>query len=251
MRLEGEREVVAIHAAAVIADSDELPAALFHVDPELRGARIQGVFDQLFYDRRRAFDDLARSDLVDDLGGEDANAGHRGYTIKSQRQESRGEIVVMDRRERSFDIREKLRTFTASGQVEEAMALLRERRSDDLPAWGVIEIARYIPMWPPPIVCWRLPDELGGYVLIELEKSLELIRPSDEFRIEFGGMSAAVGEVPLYVWRKTVEDGKERLFFGMNIDEYRYDLSSTQELKEVRAFLEMVSQASGCTVSTR
>src|SRR5215471_11736590 len=77
MALEGEHCVVAYHAAPIIDDLDELLATRFDVDANAARAGIQRVLQQLFYDRRRALDHLAGSDLVGYIFGENVDAAHR------------------------------------------------------------------------------------------------------------------------------------------------------------------------------
>ena len=57
--LEREHRIVAHHAFAVVGDLQKAPAAAFHIDCDARRAGIDRVFDQLFGDRSRAFDDFA------------------------------------------------------------------------------------------------------------------------------------------------------------------------------------------------
>ena len=59
--LECEHGVVARHAFAVVSDLQKAPAAAFHIHCDARRARIDGVFDKLFSDRSRPFDDFAGS----------------------------------------------------------------------------------------------------------------------------------------------------------------------------------------------
>ena len=75
---EGEREVVRMDAAAVIADADEFAAAVFDVDVNVGRAGVNGVFDDFFNHGSRAFDDFAGGDLVDEAVGQLLDAGHGG-----------------------------------------------------------------------------------------------------------------------------------------------------------------------------
>jgi hypothetical protein len=75
--LEREHGVVAHHARAVIADANRLPPAVLDRDVDRLGAGVQRVLDQLFHDRRRAFDDLARGDLIGDVARQDGDARWR------------------------------------------------------------------------------------------------------------------------------------------------------------------------------
>ncbi len=75
MPFDGEHEVVARHAVAVVGDADEPAAAAVGHDLDSRCARVESVFDKLLDYARGALDHLARCDAVDDGLGELAN-GH-------------------------------------------------------------------------------------------------------------------------------------------------------------------------------
>ncbi len=62
MTLEGEHRIVAHHPFAVVGDLQKAPAAAFDIDCDARRTRIDRVFDKLFGDRSRAFDDFAGGD---------------------------------------------------------------------------------------------------------------------------------------------------------------------------------------------
>ena len=68
-----ERQLVALDAAAVVAHAAQARAALFDLDLDAARAGIDAVLDQLLEHGRRALDDLAGSDLVDELFGKDAD----------------------------------------------------------------------------------------------------------------------------------------------------------------------------------
>ena len=74
--LDREREVVARHARAVVADADQPPAAAVGDDIDAGRAGVERVLDQLLDDARRPLDHLAGGDAVDDGFGELAD-GHR------------------------------------------------------------------------------------------------------------------------------------------------------------------------------
>ena len=65
MALEREDGVARGHAAAVVGDPDQRPAAGVALDGDRPGTGIQGVVDQLLDDRGRALDHLAGGDLID------------------------------------------------------------------------------------------------------------------------------------------------------------------------------------------
>jgi hypothetical protein len=65
--LESEARVGRRHPGAVVLDADQRLAAQLDRDRDAPGARVEGVLDQLLHDRGRAFDDLARGNLVRNL----------------------------------------------------------------------------------------------------------------------------------------------------------------------------------------
>ena len=66
--LDRQRQLVGSHAAAVIGDRDQRLAAILEGDLDAVGAGIDRVLDQFLDRRRRALDDLARGDAVDENG---------------------------------------------------------------------------------------------------------------------------------------------------------------------------------------
>ncbi len=63
---EGQRQVVALHAAAVVGDADEVLAAALDGQLDPRRAGVDGVLQQFLDHAGRSLDHLARGDLVDD-----------------------------------------------------------------------------------------------------------------------------------------------------------------------------------------
>ena len=61
---ERNARVLGAHAAAVVAYSYVSRAAALELDRHLSCTRVEGVFDELLYYRRRSLDDLARGDHV-------------------------------------------------------------------------------------------------------------------------------------------------------------------------------------------
>ena len=80
MALDREAQVRSTHPAAVVADRQMLDAASLqrHRDPRRPG--VERVFDQFLQRRRRAFDDFAGGDLVDEGVGQAAD-GHAPPTL--------------------------------------------------------------------------------------------------------------------------------------------------------------------------
>ena len=73
-----ERQLIALDAAAVVAHAAQSRAALFDLDLDAARAGIEAVLDQLLEHGRRALDDLAGGDLMDELFGKDADRHRRG-----------------------------------------------------------------------------------------------------------------------------------------------------------------------------
>ena len=64
---EGQRQVIAREARAVVGDADEIKAAAHQVNANLARACVDGILDQLLDDRGRPLDDLAGGDLGGDI----------------------------------------------------------------------------------------------------------------------------------------------------------------------------------------
>ena len=75
MTLDGERQVSAAHARAIVGDANEPPAAAIGQHVNAARAGIERVFNELLDDARRTLNHLARGDAVDDGLGELAD-GH-------------------------------------------------------------------------------------------------------------------------------------------------------------------------------
>ena len=75
--LDGEREILGAHAAAVVDDADEPPPALLDGDVDARRAGVERVLDELLHGGGRTLDHLAGGDAVDEKGIETADAHKR------------------------------------------------------------------------------------------------------------------------------------------------------------------------------
>ena len=69
MALQRQMQFRGGDAAAVVADADQLRAALLDVDLDPCRTGVEAVLDQLLDDRRRALDHLAGCDLIDEFAG--------------------------------------------------------------------------------------------------------------------------------------------------------------------------------------
>ena len=75
MACERQVKLTGRYAVTVVAHADQADSAVLDVDGEALCARVEGVLDELLDDGRRALDDLAGSDLVDEWALEDPD-GH-------------------------------------------------------------------------------------------------------------------------------------------------------------------------------
>src|SRR5579862_2280433 len=76
MTLERNDGVIMRHAVPVVSDANHALAAGFHLDANRFCARVNSVFEKLFDDGGRAFDNFARGDFVRDGFREYADAAH-------------------------------------------------------------------------------------------------------------------------------------------------------------------------------
>jgi len=70
---QGEPGVLGRHPGAVVARAEAFLAGLLDLQADARGLGVDGVLQQFLGDARRALDDLAGGDLVDEPVGQDAN----------------------------------------------------------------------------------------------------------------------------------------------------------------------------------
>ena len=68
MAFDGEDQFVPRHAAAVVGDRDQLPAAVDHHPVDAPRAGVDGVLDQFLDGGGRALDHLPRRNAVDEIG---------------------------------------------------------------------------------------------------------------------------------------------------------------------------------------
>ena len=77
MGREGQRQLVPGDAVPVVGDPEQLAAAFFDVDPNLAGAGVQGILDELLHGAGGPLDDFARGDLVDHVRRQHLDLRHR------------------------------------------------------------------------------------------------------------------------------------------------------------------------------
>ena len=81
--------VLARHARAVVRHADVGRPAAAYLHGHVHGARIEGVFHQLLYHRRRTLDDLARRYHVRHMGGEYIDHSHTITSKKPNRHQTK------------------------------------------------------------------------------------------------------------------------------------------------------------------
>ena len=74
--LERQPRILRAHPIAVVLDAHEPLAAQLDVDLDAARAGVDGVFDELFDDRRRTLDNLAGGDLIGEVGGQEVDDAH-------------------------------------------------------------------------------------------------------------------------------------------------------------------------------
>jgi hypothetical protein len=74
--LEREHQFVVGDAVAVVGDAEQLAAALFDVHPDLAGAGVQGVLDELLHGAGGPLDHFPGRDLVDHVGRQHLDLRH-------------------------------------------------------------------------------------------------------------------------------------------------------------------------------
>jgi hypothetical protein len=67
MPLKSSPRIVSTHAFSVVGHPNQEKPSVPHVDRDGPTPRIDAVLEELFYDRRRAFDHLPRCDATDDV----------------------------------------------------------------------------------------------------------------------------------------------------------------------------------------
>jgi hypothetical protein len=73
--LDRKRQIITVHAAAVVGDPNEPPTAAIGDDLDALRAGVERILDQFLHHARRTLDNLASGDLVDHRFGKLAD-GH-------------------------------------------------------------------------------------------------------------------------------------------------------------------------------
>ena len=74
---KGKQGIVRHHAAPVVGDLNQLPAAAFHLDFDARGSGVQRILEQFLQNRGRTLHHLPGGDLVGHVLRKQVNASHR------------------------------------------------------------------------------------------------------------------------------------------------------------------------------
>ncbi len=82
MALNGEDEILLVHAASVVDHADQFAAAILDRHVDALGAGVERVFDQLLDGGAWPLDHFAGGDAVDEDGIETAN-GHERFFLRS------------------------------------------------------------------------------------------------------------------------------------------------------------------------
>lgn len=81
---QGQCQIIPVNTVAVIADTNQLDAALLDINLDFRGIGINTVFQQFLHHRGRPLNHLAGGDLVNKLVGHLLNSlGHKLSGIRS------------------------------------------------------------------------------------------------------------------------------------------------------------------------
>src|SRR5437660_4246235 len=113
MPFEGKHGVVLSHAAAIVGDGDQLPAAGLYVDANAGCTSVERILEKLLDHRCRPLDNLACSNFVGDIVREYANAAHPRQAITELQRESRKTFHHGDTESRSHGVTEKIGEFFA------------------------------------------------------------------------------------------------------------------------------------------
>ncbi len=87
MPVDRQCQLVGGHAAAIVDDSNQILATLLERDIDTRGAGIDRILDQFLDRRRRALDDFARGDAIDEDRGQQADRHRKSLRLLDARHE--------------------------------------------------------------------------------------------------------------------------------------------------------------------
>lgn len=161
----------------------------------------------------------------------------------------------------------RLRELLEEGRRDEAHGLLARTRDGSEPPPDPAELgAERIGTAPasadehdPWLAAWSLPAELGGGALFEggipmtRRPRTTLVDPEDTVVVSFGGIGAAVGSVPLDVYRRTA-DGEVSVLAARTVEvgpgsygePFEGDPTPEELLEDTEELLDAVREATGC-----
>ncbi len=90
--------------------------------------------------------------------------------------------------------------------------------------------------------------ENGAAYLQEAEKTDKIfVREGDVLYTEYGGMSAAIGIVPVHAYLHRKGQEESQCIFSVDNDDDQWEISSGEVLTKLEFLLQKVSELSGCT----
>jgi hypothetical protein len=87
----------------------------------------------------------------------------------------------------------------------------------------------------------------AAYIQESRDKEKIFPKPGDVLYTEYGGMSTAVGIVPIYAYLHRKGQEESQCVFFVNNDDNQWEISSEEVLNRLEALLQKVSEISGCT----
>lgn len=156
--------------------------------------------------------------------------------------------------ERTWELGTRLASvLAAAGRTAQVPGILVECRPLRLDAIGAEKIVELTSDARVSFTGWRLPRTLGGSGIIVYDAGRRAcdVRMGDSFEIDFGGMGAAVGSVPLR-WELVRSMGEKVAEDGGVIDEYMEPgVNSSALFSELLSALETFGAAIGATARRR
>jgi hypothetical protein len=129
---------------------------------------------------------------------------------------------------------DRIRGLIKEGRLADAVKAIAESGPFDGKALDAVELIRR-----DGFVGWKL----AGLILFQAGSSLADIRSADRIWVEFGGISAAVGYVPITGLRE--RDGKTEILFHAGVDTCMSDESPEEIRDDLDAVFKAVARAAG------
>lgn len=152
--------------------------------------------------------------------------------------------------ERTWELGTRLASvLAAAGRTAQVPGILTQCRPLRLETLGAEKIVEVTTDDRIAHTSWRLPKALGGSGILVWDDRAVEVRMGDHFEIDFGGMGAAVGSVPLG-WTLVRSTGEMVASGGGHIDEYMEpDVNSSALFGELFDAFETFGKQVGATVS--